>query len=161
MVVENHVEQIRRVCPRFFYCHKKKKTMKNDYKKDILMRKRQEAVSEMRHRLDSLDIGDDICMILESSSFSKQDLADIIDCDRSNITDICKRKNNMNLVQLILISVALDHNFLDKAFDLLSPEQESILPERYTIDVVSSALVRITHHHADQESVKVFRLQQE
>ena len=67
----------------------------------------------------------------------------------------------MNLVQLILISVALDHNFLDKAFDLLSPEQESILPERYTIDVVSSALVRITHHHADQESVKVFRLQQE
>jgi len=135
--------------------------MKKESKKDIFVKERQEAVKEMRHRLDRLDIGNDIRMVLESGGFSNQDLADIIDCDRSNITDICKRKNNMNLVQLILISAALEHNFLDQVFDLLTPEQESILPERYTIDVVSSAVVRITHHHANRESVKVFRLQQE
>ncbi|MCL2040671.1 MAG: hypothetical protein FWG84_01355 [Bacteroidales bacterium] len=132
--------------------------MKKENNKGLLVKERQEAVKEMRHSLDKLNIGEDIRMVLEAGSFSKQDLAHIIDCDRSNITDICTRENNMNLVQLILISVALEHNFLDKIFALLNPEQESILPERYTFDVTSSS-VRITHHHADRESVKVFRLQ--
>ena len=113
----------------------------------------------MRQRLEAFDTGNDIRMVLDASVFSKQDLANIIDCDRSNITDICDRVNNMNLVQIILISVALNHNFLEKIFDLLKPQQENILPEQYTIEVTSSS-VRITHQ-ADQVSVKKFYLTKE
>ena len=135
--------------------------MKKDGKKDLLIKERQEAVKEMRKRLEAFDTGSDIRLVLDASIFSQQDLADIIDCDRSNISDICnRRKNNINLEQLILISVALgEHNFLDKIFDLLNPQKESILPERYTIDVNPSS-VRIIHH-AEQVSAKIFRLQKE
>ena len=133
--------------------------MKKDNNKNLLVKERQKAVKEIFLRLETLDIGNEIRLALETSGFSKQDLADIIGCDRSNITDICKRKNHMNLVQLVLISVVLEQNFLDKVFDLLEPEQESILSERYTIDI-SPSLVRIINQ-TEQSSVKTFRLQNE
>jgi hypothetical protein len=133
--------------------------MKQDNKKDQLKKERQEAVKEIHQHLKTLNLGDDIHIVLEASDFSHQDIADIIGCERSNITHLCTRENSMDIVQLVLLSVALEHNFLDKVFDLLKPGQESILPERFTIDISPSS-VRIINQ-TEPMSVKKFRLQEE
>ena len=133
--------------------------MKKENKKEVLIKERQEAVQKIRQCLERLNIGNDIRAVIDTSSFSHQDIADIIDCERSNITHICNREHSMDVVQLVILSVALEHNFLDKISDLLKPKQESILPERYTIDI-SPLSVRIIHQ-TEPVSVKKFLLQDE
>ena len=101
--------------------------MKNGNNKTRLIKERQEAVKKIQQRLETLDIGNEIRSVLNNHGISEQYLADIIYCERSNVSKICKRKNNMDLVQLILISVALQYNFLDKISDLLKTEQKEFL----------------------------------
>ena len=133
--------------------------MKKDNKKEFLIKERQEAVKKIRQSLEDLNIGDEIRAVLEASDFSHQDIADIIDCERSNITHLCNRENSMDIVQLVLLSVALKHNFLDKVFNLLKPEQESIMPERCTIEITPSSVKMICQ--TIPISVKKFILQEE
>jgi hypothetical protein len=132
--------------------------MKNN-NKNHLIKERKEAVQRIRQCLDTLNIGNDIRVVIDASDFSHQNIADIIDCERSNITHLCNRENNMDIVLLVILSVALEYNFLDKVFDLLKPKQERILPERYTIDISPSS-VRIINQ-IEPVSVKKFCLQEE
>ena len=75
--------------------------------KTDLIKERREAVSRMQQYLETIDIGNEIRMVLDNAGLSDQFLADIIRCDRTNIVQICNRKNKMEITQLLLISVAL------------------------------------------------------
>ncbi|MCL2510536.1 MAG: hypothetical protein FWF09_00635 [Bacteroidales bacterium] len=132
--------------------------MKKDNKKNLLIKERQEAVKEILRRLETLDIGNEIRLALKIKDFSGQDLADIINCERSNIAKICKRKNNMNLVQLILMSVALEHDFFDKIHDLLTTDQKNILSHQYHANNTSTTEQVFDETH---QTITIFRKQKE
>ena len=99
--------------------------MKHSEKRAFLLKVRQQSVKDIVKCLENLDIGNDIRLRLRVCDFLEQDLADIINCDRSNISKIFKRKNNFNLIQLVQISVALEHNFFIRVFDLLKNIDQS------------------------------------
>jgi hypothetical protein len=84
---------------------------------------------------------------MEANEFSHQYLADIINCKRSNIAKICKRKNNINLVQLVLISVALEHNFLEEVCDLLTPGGNKRPPTKFAGDHISTTVKTVCQTH--------------
>jgi len=133
--------------------------MKNKLQKTQLINERKEAIKKIQQCLETLDIGNEIRTVLHNSGFSEQYLADSIRCDRSNISKIFKRKNNMNVPQLILISVALQHNFFDKICDLLKTEPEDILSDICTIDITPNSVQII--RRKKEGSIIIFRRQEE
>ena len=115
----------------------------NQTQTKLLIHEKREAIKKIRKQLETLDIGNEIHVIMETTGFTHQNLADIINCDRSNIAKICKRKNNINLVQLILISTALEYNFFEKICDLLEVGQNNNLPIKHVADNISITERRI------------------
>ena len=108
-----------------FFLLKSKNGMKHSEERAFLLKMRQQSVKKMVQCLENLDIGNDIRLRLRVCDFLEQDLADMINCDRSNISKIIRRKNHFSLIQLVQISVALEHNFFNKVFELLKNIDQS------------------------------------
>jgi transcriptional regulator with XRE-family HTH domain len=121
--------------------------------------KTEKILRNIRQSLENLDIGNEIRLIMEANKFSHHYLANIINCHRSNIAKILKRKNNLDLEQLILISAALNHNFLDTICNLLRTDQENILLDRCFIDITPSTVQIIRQNN--QSPIITFRREEE
>jgi len=132
--------------------------MKNSQKSQLI-NERKETIKKIQQCLETLDIGNEIRTVLHNSGFSEQYLADFIRCDRSNISKIFKRKNNLNVPQLILISVALQHNFFNIISDLLQTEPEELLSDICTIDITPNSVQII--RRKKEGSVIIFHREKE
>jgi transcriptional regulator with XRE-family HTH domain len=149
------LNRIKAKFPRFLIA---KNDMKNKDSRTRHINEREKTIKNIQQRIETLDIGNEIRTVLHNSGFSEQYLADFIRCDRSNISKIFKRKNNLNVTQLILISAALQHNFFDKICDLLKTEPEDILSDICTIDITPNSVQIIRRKEG---SVIIFNKQKE
>lgn len=121
--------------------------MRKNYIPPSRIREKREAIKKILQQLETIDIGNEIKLLLEENNLSCNYLADLIHCERSNISKICKRKNNINLLQLVLISVALDYNLLEKINHLLKKEPEKTLPDQCLIEILPNKIRIIRHNN--------------
>jgi len=129
--------------------------MKNNNKEQQIINERKEAIKKICKYLETIDTGNDIRSVMEDNQLSHQFLAELIRCDRSNIAHIFKRKNSIDVVQLILISVALEYNFFEKICCILKMEKEEKIPDIASIEFTTK-MVKIIPS-TNPESVMVFR----
>lgn len=109
--------------------------------------------------MKNIHIGEIIKAKVAERKMSVKELSQSINCDRTNIYKIYKRKS-IDIEQLLLISKALNYNFIEEIYFASNKEKEDgLFSDSYTIEVTQD-VVRVVKK-ADKESVVVFRKERE